>query len=120
MSKKKGNRDEILGIASLIFFVFTTCVMIWPNGQYLAPILDKIYEIQPLKEGPFIIIMTFLYFWAVIISFAYLKILYDRFTEEKKIVSCPSSLCKGKIRLKKDSGFIICPHCGYRFYTNTY
>ena len=44
-----------------------------------------------------------------------------RFTEEKKIVRCSSSLCKGQIRLKKNNvGFIICPHCGYRFHTNTY
>ena len=121
MSKKRNNRDEILGIASLIYFVFVTCSMIKPIGQYFNPILDKLYEIQPFKEGWFIVILVFLYFWAVIISFVYLKILYDRFTEEKKIVRCSSSLCKGQIRLKKNNvGFIICPHCGYRFHTNTY
>jgi fucose permease len=120
MQKKKSNSEEILGIASLIYATFFTIGFIKPIGKYINPIVDKLFEIQPFKEGWFIVILVFLYFWAVIISFVYLKILYDRFTEEKQIVSCSNSSCKGKIRITKyKEGFVRCPHCSERFYTRT-
>lgn len=120
MNKKNNNREEILGIASLIYATFFTIGFIKPIGKYINPIVDKLFEIQPFKEGWFIVILVFLYFWAVIISFVYLKILYDRFTKEKKIVSCSNSSCKGKIRLTKHKvGFVKCPHCNERIYART-
>lgn len=120
MQKKKNNREEILGIASLIYATFFTIGFIKPIGDYITPLIDKLYEIQPFKEGWFIAILVFLYFWAVILSFAYLTILYDRFKKGKQIVSCPNSSCKGKIRLSKyKEGFVKCPHCSERIFVKT-
>ena len=88
----------------------------------------------------------FLYCWAVVISFVYLKILYDDFNlkdklfsnnktidnqnrnnigeqvwkNNKQIIECSNSSCKGQIRLTKyKEGFVKCPHCGERFYVRT-
>jgi hypothetical protein len=145
MQKKKNNRGDLLGIAPLIYATFFTGVMIKPIGRYLNPILEKFYEVQPLKEGWFIGISVLLYFPAVLLSAVYLKILYDDFnlgekifsnsqnsnksgveTREqiwkldKKTVECSNSLCKGQIRLTKyKEGFVKCPHCNQRFYIRT-
>ena len=146
MQNKKNNSGHIFGIASLIYFIFMTGAMIKPIGRYLNPILDKFYEIQPFKEGWFILILVFLYCWAVVISFVYLKILYDDFNlkdklfsnnktidnqnrnnigeqvwkNNKQIIECYNSSCKGQIRLTKyKEGFVKCPHCNERIYVRT-
>ncbi len=145
MSTKKNNREEILGIVSLIYSIFIILVFIFPSNRFLNSILEKIFEIQPFKEGWFIIILTFLSFPAILIGLVYAKILYDRFkfkdnlfsnhenhnqntsaTKEqiwkldKKTVECSNSLCRGQVRLTKyKEGFVKCPHCGHRFYART-
>ena len=146
MQNKKNNRGDAIGIASLIYFIFMTSAMIKPIGRYLSPIFDYVFEIQPFKEGWFIVILVFLYFWAVVLSYAYLQILYDDLNLKdklfsnhktnknqsrnnigeqvwklnKQIIECSNSSCKGQIRLTKyKEGFVKCPHCNERIYVRT-
>ena len=79
MSKKEETRSELLGIASLLYAIFFTCVLINPRGQFVNAILEKVYEIQPLKEGWFIGITVLLYFLSVFFGFVYFLVLIDRF-----------------------------------------
>ena len=58
---KKAFQMKLLGIASLLYAIFFTCVLINPRGQFVNAILEKVYKIQPLKEGWFIGITVLLY-----------------------------------------------------------